>query len=305
MRASRQRLEHFLGHVLEVELDRFEADSPAFDFGQVEDAVNQCEQRVAVADDGAQVSPLLVAEVGFHQQIGHPEDRVHRRANFVRHARQEFGLGPRRGQRLLARGDQFALGHLEVGYFARDSQAAEPSVDLHHRPREEHRPFRSVLHAERDLEVPDLVGLRQLIGEGNHFIGMNPHVELGEVVSNCFFTREAGAADEFLVDVDVRSIGCVQRHAVQVRVEQPPQHRLAFLQSKVITFARRRFRRAQFHLAHEQPMVGGERPEMLGQFVSIPCVLDRNHLRQDERADNHRPGDREIRTGIRRDRRVP
>ena len=40
MRASRQRLEHFLGHILEVELDRFEADSPAFDFGQVEDAVD-------------------------------------------------------------------------------------------------------------------------------------------------------------------------------------------------------------------------------------------------------------------------
>ena len=305
MRAKRQRLEHFLGHVFEVELDRFEADSPALDFGQVEDAVDQLEQRVAVADDGAQVTPLLVAEVGFHQQIGHPEDRVHRRANFVRHARQEFGLGPRRGQCLLTRGDQFALGHLEVGYFARDSQATEPSVDLHHHPRDEHRPFRSVLHAERDLEVPDLAEPGELIGEGNHFIGMDPHVEVGEVVSNYLFAREAGAADEFLVDVDVRPIDCVQRHAVQVRVEQPAKHRLAFLQSNVIAFAGSRFRRAQFHLAHEQPMVGGERFEMLGQFGSIARVLDRNHLRQDQRADNHRPGDRQIRTRIRRDRRVP
>jgi len=112
--------------------------------------------------------------------------------------------------------------------------------------------------------VPDLVGPGELIDESSHFIVMDPHVELGEVVSNCLFAREAGDADEFLVDVDIGSIDRAQRHAVQVRVEQPAQHRLAFLQSKVIAFARNRLRRSQVHLAHEQPMVGRERPEMLG-----------------------------------------
>ena len=31
--------------------------------------------------------------------------------------------------------------------------------------------------AERDLEVPDLVGPRELIAEGNHLVRMDPHVE--------------------------------------------------------------------------------------------------------------------------------
>ena len=90
------------------------------------------------------ISSLLVVERGFHQLIGHPEDRVHRRANFVRHARQEFRLGARRRQRRLARRDQFALGHLEVGDFARNRQAAELSVELqvHRRKRAPAAPSR-------------------------------------------------------------------------------------------------------------------------------------------------------------------
>ena len=60
MRANRQRLEHLLGHVFEIELDRLEADPSALDLGEVEDAVDQSEQRVAVADNGAQISSLLV-----------------------------------------------------------------------------------------------------------------------------------------------------------------------------------------------------------------------------------------------------
>ena len=109
MRANRQRLERLLGHLFGIEFDRLEADPPALDPGEVKDAVDQLEQRVAVADDSAQVSPLLVAELRFHQQIGHPEDRVHRGTNLVRHGRQELRLGARRGQRRLARADQLAL----------------------------------------------------------------------------------------------------------------------------------------------------------------------------------------------------
>ena len=162
MRANRQRLEHLLGHVFGIEFDRLEADPPALDPGEVKDAVDQLEQRVAVADDSAQISALLLAELGFHQQIGHPEDRVHRGANLVRHARQELRLGARRGQRRLARADQFTLGHLEVGYFARNSQAAELSVQLQIQRRNEHRPLRAVLQAECHLKVADFVGLERV-----------------------------------------------------------------------------------------------------------------------------------------------
>ena len=109
MRANRQRLERLLGHVFGIEFDRLEVDPAALDPGEVKDAVDQFEQRAAIADDSAQISSLLVAELGFRQQIGHPEDCVHRGANLVRHGRQELRLGARRVQRRLARCDQLAL----------------------------------------------------------------------------------------------------------------------------------------------------------------------------------------------------
>ena len=96
--------------------------------------------------------------------------------------------------------------------------------------RKQDRLLRSVLHAERHLEVPDFVGPRELIGEANHFIRMDPHVEIGEVMADGLFARVPGRSDEFLVDVDIGSSEAAKRHAVEVRVEEFAEGLLALAQ---------------------------------------------------------------------------
>jgi len=73
---------------------------------------------------------------------------------------------------------------------------------------------------DRHLEVPDFVGPKKLIGEGNHFVRMDPLVEFGEMMADGLFARKPGCPGELLVDIDIFSIDSGQRHAVQVRVEK-------------------------------------------------------------------------------------
>jgi hypothetical protein len=45
---------------------------------------------------------LLVRELGLRQELRHPDDSVHGRADFVAHIREELGLQTRRGEGLVA-----------------------------------------------------------------------------------------------------------------------------------------------------------------------------------------------------------
>src|SRR5258708_27069492 len=83
-----------------VERYRLEVHASAFDSREIQDAVDQLEQRVAIADYSIEVTPLFRIEIALANQVGHAKDRIHRRANFVRHTRQEFGFRLRRRQRL-------------------------------------------------------------------------------------------------------------------------------------------------------------------------------------------------------------
>lgn len=58
---------------------------------------------------------MVGVELGLFQQLRHAENRVHRSANLVRHAREKFRFGARRVQRRLACGDQLACGLAEFG----------------------------------------------------------------------------------------------------------------------------------------------------------------------------------------------
>ena len=74
--------------------------------------------------DDLQVAPLLVVELRIEQQTGDADDAVHRRADFVRHHRQEsrFGLVGHFG--LFARGDEVGL----------DTNALADVVEAEHPP---------------------------------------------------------------------------------------------------------------------------------------------------------------------------
>ena len=91
------------GSVLELEL-------AGLDLGEVEDVVDDDEQGVAAGADRLGEVALLGRQVGVEQQPGHPDHGVHRRADLVRHGREERRLGLRWPPRPRARArDQVAL----------------------------------------------------------------------------------------------------------------------------------------------------------------------------------------------------
>ena len=96
-----------------------------------------CEQTRGGARDGLRQAPLARGELGTLQQLGHAHDAVHRRADFVAHAREKFAFRAARPlRRLLGRrrfGDrplEFAVGVAEIDGALRDLLLEELPVSL-------------------------------------------------------------------------------------------------------------------------------------------------------------------------------
>ena len=66
---------------------------PGFDLGQVQDVVDQVQQGLGRAVNGAQVMGLLGVRAGFQEDLAQPDDGVHGRAYFVTDVIQEFRFG--------------------------------------------------------------------------------------------------------------------------------------------------------------------------------------------------------------------
>ncbi len=87
------------GHGLELELARF-------DLREIQDVVEDRQQRLGGALDGRQALALLQIEIGIERQLGHADDAVHRRANLVAHVGEELAFRAARFHRLVARFDR-------------------------------------------------------------------------------------------------------------------------------------------------------------------------------------------------------
>ena len=87
------QVERRLHAIAQVEGLRLDVHAPGFDLREVEDVVDDGQQRVAAVADGGRVVALLVVERRVEQQPAHADDRVHRRADLVAHGRQEGALG--------------------------------------------------------------------------------------------------------------------------------------------------------------------------------------------------------------------
>ncbi|VVN08831.1 hypothetical protein PS659_03748 [Pseudomonas fluorescens] len=77
------------------------------DFREVENLVDDAQQAVGGFFDGAQVVELAWGQLAFLQQVSETENAVERRADFMTHVGEEFGLDPARFQGFLARQVQF------------------------------------------------------------------------------------------------------------------------------------------------------------------------------------------------------
>ena len=94
-----QLRDHLVHELRQGEAAQVQRHLARLDAGDVEDVVDDGQQVVRVAVHALEVAPLVRRELARHALEQHArvaEDRVERRAELVRHVRQELRLGRRR-----------------------------------------------------------------------------------------------------------------------------------------------------------------------------------------------------------------
>ena len=93
-RAWKAMVSHGLFHEpAQIEVVFVQFQLAGFDLGEVEDVVDQGQERLAAAAAGFDEAPLPLVELGVAQQFRHADDAVQGRAQLVAHRGQELALG--------------------------------------------------------------------------------------------------------------------------------------------------------------------------------------------------------------------
>ncbi len=87
-----QKARDVLEGIAQVDVERFQLQLAGFDFREVQNVIDDGQQRGAAVADGLRVIALQGVEPGIEQQLGHAEHAVHGRANLVAHVGQELAL---------------------------------------------------------------------------------------------------------------------------------------------------------------------------------------------------------------------
>ena len=125
-RLGREQGHRGLDRVDEIEVDDLDLDLAGLELRDIENVIDDGEQRIAGFAHDLRVVALLLIELRPEQQVGHAENRVHRRADLVTHIGKELGLAPARRLRLLL-GDAQRLLELALpsGNLMRNGDVAE------------------------------------------------------------------------------------------------------------------------------------------------------------------------------------
>ena len=89
---------------------------PRLDLREVEDVVDEGQQRLTAGPDDAGELLLLLAQRRLQEEARHPDDAVERRADLVAHAGDELALRLRRALGLLLRRSERRLRPLVLGH---------------------------------------------------------------------------------------------------------------------------------------------------------------------------------------------
>ena len=92
-----------------IEIDDFQRQFLRFDLGEIENVVDDRQQRLGAGADDVQVALLLAVQRCIEQQGRHAHNAVHRRTDFVRHHGQEGRFCLIGRFRLFPGGDQILL----------------------------------------------------------------------------------------------------------------------------------------------------------------------------------------------------
>ena len=109
----RQHGLHVLDDVVQVQRNMLQRQLARLDLGEVENVVDDRQQRFGALADGAQIILLAGRQGGALQQAGEADDAVQRRADLVAHIGQELRLDLAGLERLLARHVQLDVLNLD------------------------------------------------------------------------------------------------------------------------------------------------------------------------------------------------
>ncbi len=133
LRRGPQQRDDRLQRAAQVERDRFDAQLAGLDLGEVEDVVDDRQERLGRATGDQQVGALPLRQRGVEHEIGHPDHAVQRRPDLVTHVGQESRAGLRRvaGRVALAAQLDRPLRHLVRQLRGVAREAAGPRADDH------------------------------------------------------------------------------------------------------------------------------------------------------------------------------
>jgi len=88
-----EEVERGFDELEKVGVGRAEGHLARFDFGEIEDVVDDGQQGVGAGADGFREVALLGGERGAEEELGHADDAVHGGADLVAHGGEKFALG--------------------------------------------------------------------------------------------------------------------------------------------------------------------------------------------------------------------
>ncbi len=94
MRPQGERLHDVVQSVSQIEVRGIEQEFAGLDLGEIQNVVDDREQRICRALDRQQAVALLRIRGSVERQLRHPQDSVHGSSDLVAHVGQEFALEP-------------------------------------------------------------------------------------------------------------------------------------------------------------------------------------------------------------------
>ncbi|MMZ59209.1 hypothetical protein D1872_212350 [compost metagenome] len=110
LRPAAKQLYHVFHEFRQLEGSLVQLHLSGFNFGQVQNVVNNIEQQIAGIHNKGNRFMLLVVQSRIRQQFGGGDNTVHRRTNFMAHGRQEKAFAPIGALRLFLGRLEFDVG---------------------------------------------------------------------------------------------------------------------------------------------------------------------------------------------------
>ena len=142
---------HALEQFPDVEDRLLEAQLAGFDLREIEQVVDEKQQRVRTGADSLEPVALLERQLGGAHELGHAKDGVQRRPDLVAHAGEELALRKVRHLRLVACPEEIGHGEVAVGNVADEADVGRPVSALDAREREFGRKLAAVPGAGSDV----------------------------------------------------------------------------------------------------------------------------------------------------------